>query len=108
MLSREAGFSPAHVLGFGVHHGFKTLANLRNVHAHNHLECLTLAYDTKSTGVLERGIRGVDQGFIGHRHAQAGGAVVHGGDVVGAAEQQLRSEERRVGKECRSRWSPYH
>ena len=23
-------------------------------------------------------------------------------------DQQLRSEERRVGKECRSRWSPYH
>ena len=23
-------------------------------------------------------------------------------------ERQLRSEERRVGKECRSRWSPYH
>ena len=22
--------------------------------------------------------------------------------------QTLRSEERRVGKECRSRWSPYH
>src|SRR5437899_12389842 len=22
--------------------------------------------------------------------------------------QMLRSEERRVGKECRSRWSPYH
>ena len=21
---------------------------------------------------------------------------------------KLRSEERRVGKECRSRWSPYH
>ena len=30
----------------------------------------------------------------------------------GAIEQALsrlhRSEERRVGKECRSRWSPYH
>ena len=26
--------------------------------------------------------------------------------VVGSAS--LRSEERRVGKECRSRWSPYH
>ena len=25
-----------------------------------------------------------------------------------AAQPQLRSEERRVGKECRSRWSPYH
>src|SRR5687768_17798870 len=23
-------------------------------------------------------------------------------------EQKMRSEERRVGKECRSRWSPYH
>ena len=22
--------------------------------------------------------------------------------------EQVRSEERRVGKECRSRWSPYH
>ena len=25
-----------------------------------------------------------------------------------AAEINARSEERRVGKECRSRWSPYH
>ena len=25
-----------------------------------------------------------------------------------ALAEQLRSEERRVGKECRSRWSPYH
>src|SRR2546430_15870738 len=24
------------------------------------------------------------------------------------SNEQLRSEERRVGKECRSRWSPYH
>src|SRR2546428_10371423 len=26
----------------------------------------------------------------------------------GAAGFALRSEERRVGKECRSRWAPYH
>ena len=25
-----------------------------------------------------------------------------------SAQQVRRSEERRVGKECRSRWSPYH
>jgi hypothetical protein len=25
-----------------------------------------------------------------------------------AVVQRVRSEERRVGKECRSRWSPYH
>ena len=28
--------------------------------------------------------------------------------VTGLGKFQLRSEERRVGKECRSRWSPYH
>ena len=27
---------------------------------------------------------------------------------VGVSHYTLRSEERRVGKECRSRWSPYH
>src|SRR3712207_7580794 len=27
---------------------------------------------------------------------------------IGRSEGLLRSEERRVGKECRSRWSPYH
>src|SRR2546426_12342196 len=30
-------------------------------------------------------------------------------DVVSVGDpRQRRSEERRVGKECRSRWSPYH
>src|SRR2546425_11483899 len=29
-------------------------------------------------------------------------------DWVTAMQQLARSEERRVGKECRSRWSPYH
>src|SRR3989441_1268111 len=28
--------------------------------------------------------------------------------VIGLALRATRSEERRVGKECRSRWSPYH
>ena len=26
----------------------------------------------------------------------------------GVEFEDIRSEERRVGKECRSRWSPYH
>ena len=33
------------------------------------------------------------------------GTIQMPGSVGGA---QVRSEERRVGKECRSRWSPYH
>src|SRR2546427_9249186 len=28
--------------------------------------------------------------------------------MKGAPARKSRSEERRVGKECRSRWSPYH
>src|SRR3712207_9575740 len=28
--------------------------------------------------------------------------------ISGVNEKTSRSEERRVGKECRSRWSPYH
>src|SRR6266568_3670985 len=29
-------------------------------------------------------------------------------DIAAAEDARFRSEERRVGKECRSRWSPYH
>ena len=29
-------------------------------------------------------------------------------ECVVSALREYRSEERRVGKECRSRWSPYH
>src|SRR2546430_5920251 len=36
----------------------------------------------------------------------AGNAPAYQGRLFGAAA--FRSEERRVGKECRSRWSPYH
>src|SRR2546430_11372833 len=33
---------------------------------------------------------------------------VHGLEPVEQRPRNARSEERRVGKECRSRWSPYH
>ena len=45
------------------------------------------------------------------------GILLAGTMMVGAAvpvfaadgdRVKIRSEERRVGKECRSRWSPYH
>src|SRR5256885_6052289 len=42
------------------------------------------------------------------RGARAGNAL---GEVlleINSLGETLRSEERRVGKECRSRWSPYH
>ena len=30
------------------------------------------------------------------------------GEISALMLKEMRSEERRVGKECRSRWSPYH
>src|SRR5256885_7282553 len=58
---------------------------------------------TRMTGtVLEEGLRG------------AGGYLLDGAKerfmmrYDPKAERATRSEERRVGKECRSRWSPYH
>src|SRR3712207_8474369 len=42
----------------------------------------------------------------GRATLNAGGAVILTPRIAAAILQ--RSEERRVGKECRSRWSPYH
>ena len=46
------------------------------------------------------------------RCREAGAAIVGGdlsaGEGLVVAVTSSRSEERRVGKECRSRWSPYH
>src|ERR1043166_132079 len=39
---------------------------------------------------------------------RAGAGAVIGLDAIAKAAPDGRSEERRVGKECRSRWSPYH
>ena len=41
-----------------------------------------------------------------HNLTDAGGLLIAWG--AAAAARLGRSEERRVGKECRSRWSPYH
>src|SRR3712207_586252 len=43
---------------------------------------------------------GLIAGTVGSYYALSG--------IVGGHKLEVRSEERRVGKECRSRWSPYH
>ena len=42
-----------------------------------------------------------------NRRAQSKSAKTHTSRGRGRSKRE-RSEERRVGKECRSRWSPYH
>ena len=55
---------------------------------------------------------GIDQRFIDEcvdEEISMGDFVVTGGEIPAMAlADTVRSEERRVGKECRSRWSPYH
>src|SRR3712207_5489230 len=55
-------------------------------------------------------VRQVAVGLQAHRRLIAGrGLVAVGGLLLGGGSVLAhRSEERRVGKECRSRWSPYH
>src|SRR3712207_9355808 len=52
-------------------------------------------------------LMGLTSGWVSRVDRQ--GAVVLAAIAVwGVAIIGFRSEERRVGKECRSRWSPYH
>src|SRR5256884_3506409 len=65
--------------------------------------------------VCARGEQVAGDGIETATALQGQGAAEAGDHRVGQAFHQLvvldvvsRSEERRVGKECRSRWSPYH
>ena len=55
--------------------------------------------------------RGPEEGSLDRSlldQARDAGAEVLLGETAEHAQSGDRSEERRVGKECRSRWSPYH
>ena len=46
---------------------------------------------------------------IGKKGYEASEEVMqHAQTLTTRFQKEFRSEERRVGKECRSRWSPYH
>ena len=60
----------------------------------------------RRNGVNTHGLRSADSSNYSSLNTRVGErAFSYSGP---AAWNQLRSEERRVGKECRSRWSPYH
>ena len=48
----------------------------------------------------------IETGEIGRKKARVGHLSKRGDPYLRTL--LIRSEERRVGKECRSRWSPYH
>ena len=50
----------------------------------------------------------IDQKTTSHNPRSTVGTVTEIYDYLRLLYARVRSEERRVGKECRSRWSPYH
>ena len=87
---------------------------LRNIVESRGFECVGVELcDGRSASVVRVYIDSA--GGIGHEDCEAVSREITG--YLDACEEKgepcfagklLRSEERRVGKECRSRWSPYH
>ena len=57
-----------------------------------------------AAGTLKTYLISANNGANVSQNVQLGNTVTIGTNAAG----NVRSEERRVGKECRSRWSPYH
>ena len=45
---------------------------------------------------------------LGDANGPEGDDLIVSNILIINTDEGIRSEERRVGKECRSRWSPYH
>src|SRR3712207_7624177 len=70
----------------------RALARLDSATRNTALEAMADALGTRSSEILDANARDMEAG-----------------EDAGLSSALLdRSEERRVGKECRSRWSPYH
>jgi len=91
--------------GYNILHDWKSLKKILSAdleHARSRLIDILSDYQA---------IRGIQTIVVFDAHHVKGGSgsreIINGIEVVYTAEGE-RSEERRVGKECRSRWSPYH
>ena len=79
------------------------------------LDEATSSVDTRTELIIQRAMDELTKGrtsfVIAHRLSTIKNSdlilVMKDGDVIESGTHN-RSEERRVGKECRSRWSPYH
>ena len=75
------------------------------------IEATLMAIDQVGMGdasiALIARLAGVSNGIISHYFQDKNGLIAATAQYLMSVLSE-RSEERRVGKECRSRWSPYH
>src|SRR2546426_9237995 len=64
--------------------------------------------ENRYVGMKSRGVYETPGGTILHVARRAVESLTLDREVLHLRDSLVRSEERRVGKECRSRWSPYH
>ena len=87
---------------FGLHIGSSALSSFQvatNTTANNIANVKTTGYTRQAATLQAKDAINVTARY---------GSVGTGVTVTSIKQQRDRSEERRVGKECRSRWSPYH
>src|SRR5260370_20071629 len=89
------------LVGNGGHQDLARSEQLVQVHAGAHAHAFEHEHQVLGDHVAARAGRERAAAEPAHRAVEAAHAFLVGGERVG------RSEERRVGKECRSRWSPY-
>ena len=90
------------------------MIELRSIKSVNEINCLREGYriaDLATQQVIKEirpGMTELQMVGVAQRVIYENGAEYEGLPMYVFSEASTRSEERRVGKECRSRWSPYH
>src|ERR1039457_4844731 len=103
-----SNWAPAHVRNYGKVRNRKTAC--RRARLRSDLAEPPQKPGARESPVAQHGLRGDLQyhGSLFHAEAAEESQLDHPGLARIYCRQRIRSEERRVGKECRSRWSPYH
>src|SRR3712207_9227509 len=86
---------------------FRSTMTRRRLHQPVFASQVMVAYETRCAVCSLNHRELLDAAHIIPDSAPQGDAVVTNGLAL-CKLHHARSEERRVGKECRSRWSPYH
>ena len=102
----ESKFRGGQLFEWMYRHGISSFDSMSNVnksfreHLNEHFIIQTLAVENQFPSKEDKSVKILFRTHDGH--------FIETVSMVDKNRHTVRSEERRVGKECRSRWSPYH